>query len=60
MTAIEIKNLVRACKKPYNAFYKKNGKNFYINQAKILKGKDLKLINKNYIFYCKNGVVSLK
>lgn len=60
MTAIEIKNLVRACKKPYKAFYKKNGKNVYINQAKILKGKDLKLINKKNIFYCKKGVVSLK
>ena len=24
MTALEIKNLVRACKYPYNAFYKKN------------------------------------
>ena len=23
MTALEIKNLVRACKYPYNAFYKK-------------------------------------
>ena len=60
MTALEIKNLVRACQKPYKAFYKKNGKNIYINEAALPKRKDLKLINKKNIFYCKKGMIAFK
>ena len=60
MTAFEIKNLVRACKEPYNAFYKKDGKKNYIKQAVVLKRKDLKLISKKNIFNCKKGLVVLK
>ena len=60
MTALEIKNLVRACKYPYNAFYKKNDLKKYVKKVITLRKKDLKFYNKKYIFYCKKGQIFLK
>lgn len=60
MTALEIKNLIRSCQKPYKAFYKKNKKKIYVNEVILLKRKDIKLINKNNIFYCRKGQIAFK
>ena len=60
MTALEIQNLVRACKYPYNAFYKKNNLKKYIKKVIIIRKKDLKFYNEKYIFYCKKGQIFLK